>query len=367
MGKEVASCNLEFLNHLEPSYPRSMLLPDELKQDTSSSPSTDFGEDFYPFVDVKMSSDMSLTPPPPPAAAFVDQALTGFLNEPIDLSDFALCKAFNRDLAGNSLECNDSDSGVSLNTSPSTTSSPHSVESSAFYRDTGFGYSDSEMEEMDSTPGSVQGSGAKMHAFHSRIPATQSPEQNTQRPDTQLTDTPKKELPADPGHPKSPFVKDKQNSQHDAQFTRDELRAKALRIPFPVEQIINLPVDDFNEMMAKEQFTEAQLTLIRDIRRRGKNKVAAQNCRKRKLESIAELEHDLGYLKDEREKLLKEKGENDQSLRLLKKQLSTLYLEVFSMLRDEDGKSYSPSDYSLQQTRDGSIFLIPKTKKLETK
>lgn len=364
MEKEVAtSCGLEFLNHLEPSYP-SDVLPDDLKQDTSSSACTDFGEDFYPFADVKMSSDTSLTPPPPP---FMDRALAGFLNEPIDLSDFALCKAFSRDLAGNTLECNDSDSGISLNASPSTTSSPRSVESSALYRDPGFGYSDSEMEEMDSAPGSVQGSNAKMHAFHSHAPASLSLEQNTQRPDSQLTDAPKKELPASPGHPKSPFVKDKQNSLQDAQFTRDELRAKALRIPFPVEQIINLPVDDFNEMMAKEQFNEAQLTLIRDIRRRGKNKVAAQNCRKRKLESIAELEHDLGYLKDEREKLLKEKGENDQSLRLLKKQLSTLYLEVFSMLRDEDGKPYSPSDYSLQQTRDGSIFLIPKTKKPETK
>ncbi|KAL8183531.1 UNVERIFIED_CONTAM: Nuclear factor erythroid 2- factor 2 [Gekko kuhli] len=364
MEKEVAPCSLEFPNHLQSSYPSSVL-PDDLKQDTASSPSTDFGEEFYPFVDVKMGSDMSLAPPPPPP--FMDQALAGFLNEPIDLSDFALCKAFNHDMVGNTLEGNDSDSGISLNASPSTTSSPHSVESSALYRDTGFGFSDSEMEEMDSAPGSVQGSSAKMHTFHSHVPASLSLEQNTQGPDSQLTDTPKKELPANPGHPKSPFVKDKQNSLHDAQLTRDELRAKALRIPFPVEQIINLPVDDFNEMMAKEQFNEAQLTLIRDIRRRGKNKVAAQNCRKRKLESIAELEHDLGYLKDEREKLLKEKEENDQSLRLLKKQLSTLYLEVFSILRDEEGKPYSPSDYSLQQTRDGSIFLIPKTKKLETK
>ncbi|XP_054826676.1 nuclear factor erythroid 2-related factor 2 [Eublepharis macularius] len=363
MEKEVADCSLEFLNHLEAPY-SSSALPDNLKQNTTSSTSTDFCEDFYSLIDDKTNSNVSLTPPPPP---FVDQALAGFLNEPIDLSDFALCKAFNCDLAGNTLECNDSDSGISLNASPSTTSSPHSVESSGIYRETGFGYSDSEMEEMDSAPGSVQGSDAKMHLFHMHAPASPSLEQNTQKPDSQLTDTPKKELPENPGHPKSPFMKDKPYSLHDAHFTRDELRAKALRIPFSVEKIINLPVDDFNEMVAKEQFNEAQLTLIRDIRRRGKNKVAAQNCRKRKLENITELEHDLGYLKDEREKLLKEKGENDQSLRLLKKQLSTLYLEVFSMLRDEDGKPYSPSDYSLQQTRDGSIFLVPKSKKPETK
>lgn len=120
-------------------------------------------------------------------------------------------------------------------------------------------------------------------------------------------------------------------------------------------------------MMSKEQFNEAQLTLIRDIRRRGKNKVAAQNCRKRKLENIVELEHDLSNLKDEKEKLLKEKGEHDRSLHEMKKQFTSLYLEVFSMLRDEDGKPYSPSEYSLQQTRDGNVFLVPKSRKSGTK
>ncbi|XP_053124139.1 nuclear factor erythroid 2-related factor 2 isoform X2 [Hemicordylus capensis] len=360
MEKEVANCSPEFLNPLGASY-SSILLPEDHNQNSSSS--TDFCEDFCSsFIDVKTNSNMS---PPPPS--LMDPALAGFLNEPIDLSDFAQCKAFSHDLAGNALECNDSDSGISLNTSPSTASPAHSIESSSVYRDAGFGHSDSEMEEMDSAPDSVQQSNAKMHLFQLHALASPSLGQSTQETDSQLTGTPKKELPASPVHVKAPFMKDKSYSQLDAHFSRDELRAKALHIPFPVEEIINLPVDDFNEMMSKEQFNEAQLSLIRDIRRRGKNKVAAQNCRKRKLENIVELEHDLGYLKDEREKLLKEKGENNKSLHLLKKQLSTLYLEVFNMLRDENGKPYSPNDYSLQQTRDGSIFLIPKSKKPETK
>ncbi|XP_061464367.1 nuclear factor erythroid 2-related factor 2 isoform X2 [Rhineura floridana] len=357
--EKVANCSPEF-SPLETSF-SNILLPEDLSQNNTLSTSTDFCEDFYSsFIDVKMNMS-------PPTPDFVDQALAGVLNEPIDLSDFAQCKAFNRDLAENTRECNDSDSGISLNTSPSTTSPTHSIESSSIYRDTGFGYSDSEMEEIDSAPGSVQQSNAKMHSFQFHAPFSPSPGQSSPNHKSQLTSTPKKELPANPGYAEAPFMKDKSYSQLEAHFTRDELRAKALRIPFPVEKIINLPVDDFSEMMSKEQFSEAQLTLIRDIRRRGKNKVAAQNCRKRKLENITELEYDLGYLKDEREKLLKEKAENDKSLHLLKKQLSTLYLEVFSMLRDEDGKPYSLNDYSLQQTRDGSIFLIPKSKKPETK
>ncbi|XP_062972390.1 nuclear factor erythroid 2-related factor 2 [Elgaria multicarinata webbii] len=359
MEKEVANCSPEFLNPLEAS---SILLPEDPTQNNTSPTSTDFCEEFYSaFIDVKMNSNVC-TPPP----NFMDQALGGFLNDPIDLSEFAQCKAFNCDLAGNAPGCNDSDSGISLNPSPST-SPAHSVESSSIYRDTSVGYSDSEMEEIDSAPGSVQQSNGQMHSFQLHDPLSPALGQSTPTSAPQLASTPKKELPANPGHTEAPFMKDKSYSQLDSHHTRDELRAKALCIPFPVEKIINLPVDDFNEMMSKEQFSEAQLALIRDIRRRGKNKVAAQNCRKRKLENITELEHDLGYLKDEREKLLKEKEENDKSLRLLKKQLSTLYLEVFSMLRDEEGKPYSFNDYSLQQTRDGGIFLVPKSKKPGTK
>ncbi|XP_070788371.1 nuclear factor erythroid 2-related factor 2 [Pituophis catenifer annectens] len=356
MEKEVLNCSEDFLKPLEDPY-SSMGLPED-----SSQRSTDFCEDFYSFIDVKMNSRVA-TPP----SHFVDQAVAGFLSEPIDLSDFAQCKAFNQDLVGNAPEYNDSDSGISLNASPNITSPAHSVESSSVCQDTGFGCSDSEMEEIDCAPGIVSPSNAQIHSFHLQAPASPSLEQGTPKPDLPLTTTPQRELPANPGHVEAPFMKDKFFNQQEAYLTRDELRAKALKIPFPVEKIINLPVDDFNEMMSKQQFNEAQLSLIRDIRRRGKNKVAAQNCRKRKLENITELEHDLDYLKDEKEKLLKEKVENDKSLQLLKKQLSTLYFEVFSMLRDEDGKPYSPNDYSLQQTRDGSIFLVPKSKKLETK
>ncbi|XP_074857411.1 nuclear factor erythroid 2-related factor 2 [Carettochelys insculpta] len=359
------SCNSDFLNTFEDSF-SSILPPEDLSQlrvdslDTSSCLSSNFCEDFYSsFVDTKMNDDIT-------APNIDNQSFAEIPYEPIDISDFSLCKAFNGDHQGTAPECNDSDSGISLNTHSSTTSPEHSIESSVF-GDMAFGNSDSEMDEMESAPGSLQQSSAEMYSLKFHDPVSPSLQPSTQKSDLQSVNTTKRELPASPGHPKAPFTRDKTSRSLEAHFTRDEQRAKALHIPFPVEKIINLPVDDFNEMMSKEQFSEAQLALIRDIRRRGKNKVAAQNCRKRKLETIVELEQDLGHLKDEKEKLLKEKGENDKSIRLMKKQLTNLYLEVFNMLHDENGKPYSPSEYSLQQTKDGSIFLVPKSKKTETK
>lgn len=79
----------------------------------------------------------------------------------------------------------------------------------------------------------------------------------------------------------------------ETQFSRDEKRARSLNIPIPTCDIINLPIDEFNEKLAKYDLSEAQLSLIRDIRRRGKNKVAAQNCRKRKMDQIHSLQTDV--------------------------------------------------------------------------
>ncbi|XP_024148960.1 transcription factor NF-E2 45 kDa subunit [Oryzias melastigma] len=146
-----------------------------------------------------------------------------------------------------------------------------------------------------------------------------------------------------------------------APLSRDERRAMALKIPFPLDKIINLPVDDFNELLTQYTLTDNQLALVRDIRRRGKNKVAAQNCRKRKLESIIHLERELNQLRVQREHLAKERMEFQRSLGFVKCRLRDLYAEVFSHLRDEDGQPYSIDEYSLQQTPDGKIYLVPHT------
>ena len=69
-------------------------------------------------------------------------------------------------------------------------------------------------------------------------------------------------------------------------------------------------MDEFNDLLSKNDLSEEQLNICRDIRRRGKNKVgscldilikmfcdpqvAAQNCRQRKIEQIEELHGKLG-------------------------------------------------------------------------
>ncbi|XP_007898705.2 endoplasmic reticulum membrane sensor NFE2L1 [Callorhinchus milii] len=155
-------------------------------------------------------------------------------------------------------------------------------------------------------------------------------------------------------------VNGKCKSSLDLNITRDEQRARLLRIPFSVEDIINMPVDKFTELLSMYDLNDAQMALIRDIRRRGKNKVAAQNCRKRKLERIVNLEDDVENLKMQKEKLQKDKIQYNKSVNLMKQKLSNLYRDVFSRLRDEYGRPVSPNQYSLQCGTDGSVLIVPR-------
>ncbi|XP_077055553.1 nuclear factor erythroid 2-related factor 2b isoform X2 [Siphateles boraxobius] len=141
----------------------------------------------------------------------------------------------------------------------------------------------------------------------------------------------------------------------------DEQRARALSLPLSVHDIINLPVEAFNEAISSCKLNNAQHALIRDIRRRGKNKMAAQSCRKRKLNSLVDLEDEIEVLKREKDKSKEEKERNTRDLRETKEKLRNLYNEVFRQLRDEHGNSYNPKEYKLQHSTDGTVYLLPRS------
>ncbi|KAL6475322.1 hypothetical protein MHYP_G00163620 [Metynnis hypsauchen] len=147
----------------------------------------------------------------------------------------------------------------------------------------------------------------------------------------------------------------------DKQSSRDERRARAMKIPFSNDKIVNLPVEEFNELLSKHHLSEAQLSLIRDIRRRGKNKMAAQNCRKRKLDTIINLEKGVQDLRRDKTRLLKEKVEYLRCIRQMKQKVESLSQEVLSQLRDEEGRPYPASEYSLQYGTDGSVLIMPRS------
>ncbi|XP_008304424.1 nuclear factor erythroid 2-related factor 2a [Stegastes partitus] len=357
----------EFINTFDGSVP-SMAPSDDLSQMKVEAPQLNANFSAEPFCDIFYSNTMLEESGGPHGLEGNDSTTMSDIPSKapfttMDLYSLSPGDAFDRGKHNLTADLPDSDSGISANASPNSSSPGKSLYGSGSY-----GCSDSEMEEMDHNPGSVESDYSEMFSlnFHPDD-LEQAGSVSALTGQSQQQEKKHKHLKVDPaeesGHDGAPFTKDKQKKRSDVRLSRDEQRAKALKIPFTIDTIINLPVDDFTELMSKHQLNEAQLALVRDIRRRGKNKVAAQNCRKRKMENIVGLEGDLDSLKEEKERLMSERNKNITDLKEMKRQLNSLYLEVFGMLRDEKGNSYSPSDYSLQQSTDGSVFLVPRIKK----
>ncbi|KAJ6662482.1 hypothetical protein lerEdw1_011896 [Lerista edwardsae] len=145
-----------------------------------------------------------------------------------------------------------------------------------------------------------------------------------------------------------------------------------MKLPFNSQKIISLSRNDFQDFLKIHKFTPEQLDCIHDIRRRSKNRIAAQRCRKRKLDCIQNLESEIEKLgiaqyrahaffaflqQNEKENLLKEKDHILSTLVETKQNLTGLCQQVCkeAALSNEQIQilaKYSTSDCPL-------LFLIP--------
>uniref|UniRef100_A0A8C2N561 BTB and CNC homology, basic leucine zipper transcription factor 2 n=1 Tax=Cricetulus griseus TaxID=10029 RepID=A0A8C2N561_CRIGR len=117
-------------------------------------------------------------------------------------------------------------------------------------------------------------------------------------------------------------------SEADSESCPVQDRGQEVKLPFPVDQITDLPRNDFQMMIKMHKLTSEQLEFIHDIRRRSKNRIAAQRCRKRKLDCIQNLECEIRKLVCEKEKLLSERNQLKACMGELLDNFSCLSQEV---------------------------------------
>uniref|UniRef100_A0A1A7WR16 Nuclear factor (Erythroid-derived 2)-like 3 n=1 Tax=Iconisemion striatum TaxID=60296 RepID=A0A1A7WR16_9TELE len=158
---------------------------------------------------------------------------------------------------------------------------------------------------------------------------------------------------------KLPYKTEQPFDDEERDLSRDELRARALCIPFSVLQIVNMPVEEFMEVLDSHGFSHEQVTLLRDIRRRGKNKLAAQNCRKRKLDAITGLQEEVDMLQAQRERLLREKQLTAKTMGAVGQQIKQLTRDVLARLRDGSGQPLSSDRFTLQCGANGRVVVQP--------
>lgn len=161
------------------------------------------------------------------------------------------------------------------------------------------------------------------------------------------------------GIKEEPLSDDDGTQLEEREMSRDEMRARAMCIPFSVLQIVNMPVEEFLEVLDGHGFSPEQVTLLRDIRRRGKNKLAAQNCRKRKLDAITGLQEEVERLQVQRDKLLREKQLTAKTMGAVGQQIKQLTRDVLARLRDRSGQPLNPERFTLQCGANGRVVIQP--------
>nr|XP_057936101.1 transcription regulator protein BACH2 [Doryrhamphus excisus] len=129
-------------------------------------------------------------------------------------------------------------------------------------------------------------------------------------------------------------------SEGDSESCAVQEHGQEVKLPFPVDQITNLPRNDFQMLVKMHKLTSEQLEFVHDVRRRSKNRIAAQRCRKRKLDCILNLECEIRKLVCEKEKLLTERNQ-------LKACMGELW-ENFSCLSQEVSKDVQVSPEQVQ-------------------
>ncbi|XP_033833577.1 transcription regulator protein BACH1-like [Periophthalmus magnuspinnatus] len=110
----------------------------------------------------------------------------------------------------------------------------------------------------------------------------------------------------------------------DADTEANKRRAAEIQLPFPVEQISSLSRSAFQQLLRRQRLTPEQQEFVHDVRRRSKNRMAAQRCRKKKLDGIQQLQADIRTLRSEREHLLQERSQLEQSLEETRQNLCTM-------------------------------------------
>jgi len=121
---------------------------------------------------------------------------------------------------------------------------------------------------------------------------------------------------------------------------------------YNIQDIIELPIEEFNDLLSRHPLTEEQLIMCRDIRRRGKNKVAAQNCRRRKSDQIEELR-----------KRLESAEQQKETLRIKNERLNSIKRQEEEKLEDLKqsilfANNLSPEYYTIQVTEENNVEIV---------
>eukprot|EP00092_Neocalanus_flemingeri_P039151 GFUD01042613.1.p1 GENE.GFUD01042613.1~~GFUD01042613.1.p1 ORF type:complete len:351 (-),score=141.82 GFUD01042613.1:63-1043(-) len=191
-----------------------------------------------------------------------------------------------------------------------------------------------------------------LHPYHvaakkSETPATPP---STPTPDSHISKT-------CPDHKDRSEEEEENNSSFQSQQSKEERLLVERKIHLTVAEIIHSSMEQFSDLLASQAVSEEETHICKDIRRRGKNKIAAQNCRKRKISQVSCLESQLSLARSRKENILSERVELLRRHQEWERKLGSLERNILVRLGKEENSWIINVDRNMVVKVEHKVFM----------
>jgi hypothetical protein len=136
----------------------------------------------------------------------------------------------------------------------------------------------------------------------------------------------------------------------------DSIKSK----PITRDKLITIPVEEFNQLLEDAQLSEIEVAFMKEWRRRGKNKAAAQVARKRKREEVSGLDEEVEKMRQQKVELEKKYDQLGSLIKSLKERSAVAEDRLFKKQSENLMEPVSRKTHLIHVTDDDKLLLIPK-------
>lgn len=138
-------------------------------------------------------------------------------------------------------------------------------------------------------------------------------------------------------------------------------RPGASNQPITRDKLVSMPVEEFNQLLEQNKLSDIEVAFMKEWRRRGKNKTAAQVARKRKREELSDLDGEVAGLQKQRARLQSKYDQLRSEVAALRERTVAAEEVFYQRYRMQQGAAVSRDSHSIHVTGDGRVMLVPRT------
>ena len=132
------------------------------------------------------------------------------------------------------------------------------------------------------------------------------------------------------------------------------------RKPVTRDKLVSMPVEEFNHLLELTQLNDIEVAFMKEWRRRGKNKTAAQIARKRKREEVGDLESEVDQMRQQKVELQVRYDQLRSKIASLKERSLAAESNVYERYGQSSGQPLSRDTHLIHVTNGNKLLLVPR-------